>query len=55
VTPDHIIGLTALSLDYAGVHGVYVLDRRSGVELTKDVVVPFAPGTAFHHVAAAAR
>ncbi|MBX6752235.1 MAG: DUF2804 domain-containing protein [Micromonosporaceae bacterium] len=47
VTPSHIIGLVASSLDYAGVHGVYVLDRGSGVELTKDVVVPFARGATF--------
>jgi hypothetical protein len=47
VTPGHIIGLVASSLDYAGVHGVYVLDRASGDELTKDAVVPFARGSAF--------
>jgi hypothetical protein len=47
VTPSHIIGLVASSLDYAGVHGVYVLDRASRVELSKDVVVPFARGTTF--------
>jgi hypothetical protein len=47
VTPSHIVGLVASSLDYADVHGVYVLDRGSGVELSKDVVVPFARGTAF--------
>lgn len=47
VTPSHIVGLVASSLDYAGVHGVYVLDRGTGVELTKDVVVPFARATHF--------
>lgn len=47
VTPSHILGLTASSLDYAGVHGVYVLERATGKELSKDVVVPFARGTRF--------
>ncbi|MBO2451667.1 DUF2804 domain-containing protein [Actinomadura barringtoniae] len=44
VTPTHIVGLVASSLDYAGVYGVYVLDRESGVETSKDVAVPFARG-----------
>ena len=44
VTPRHIIGLVASSLDYAAVNGVYVLDRQAGVETAKDVVVPFARG-----------
>jgi hypothetical protein len=47
VTPAHIVGLVASSLDYAGVHGLYVLDRGTGKELTKDVVVPFARATTF--------
>jgi len=42
VTPRHIVGLVASSLDYAGVHGVYVLDRETGVEKSKDVAVPLA-------------
>ena len=44
VTPTHIIGLVASSLDYAGLHGVYVLDRATSAEIKKDVVVPFARG-----------
>ncbi|MFF4193640.1 DUF2804 domain-containing protein [Nonomuraea sp. NPDC001831] len=47
VTPSHIIGLVASSLDYAGVHGVYVLDRATGAEFAKDVVVPLARGAVF--------
>lgn len=47
VTPRHIIGLVASSLDYAGVHGVYVLDRETGEETARDAVVPFARGAAF--------
>lgn len=45
VTPSHIIGVVASSLDYAGVHGLYVLDRAAGEEISRDVVVPFARGT----------
>ncbi|QKW37631.1 DUF2804 domain-containing protein [Actinomadura sp. NAK00032] len=47
VTPRHIIGLVASSLDYAGVHGVWVLDRETGEETAKDAVVPFARGAVF--------
>ncbi|MBO4207510.1 DUF2804 domain-containing protein [Micromonospora echinofusca] len=41
VTPTHIVGLVASSLDYAGVHSVYVLDRRTGTEHGTEAVVPF--------------
>ncbi|MFI0356317.1 DUF2804 domain-containing protein [Actinomadura sp. 9N407] len=44
VTPRHVVGLVASSLDYAGVHGVYVLDRESGEEIGRDAVVPLARG-----------
>ncbi|WP_040791560.1 DUF2804 domain-containing protein [Nocardia paucivorans] len=44
VTPRHIVGLVASSLDYAGVYGIYILDRRTGEETTRDAVVPFARG-----------
>ncbi|QKG20879.1 DUF2804 domain-containing protein [Actinomadura verrucosospora] len=47
VTPRHIVGLVASSLDYAGVHGLYVLDRETGEEIARDAVVPFARGAAF--------
>lgn len=42
VTPRHIIGLTLSSLDYAGVHGIYVLDRRTGTETVRSAVEPLA-------------
>jgi hypothetical protein len=42
VTPTHVVGVTISSLDYAGVHGLYVLDRATGVETARDVVVPLA-------------
>ncbi|MFF9342570.1 MULTISPECIES: DUF2804 domain-containing protein [unclassified Streptomyces] len=47
VTPDHIVGLVASSLDYAGVHGLYVLERATGRETATDVVVPLARGSRF--------
>lgn len=47
VTPGHIVGLVVSSLDYAGVHGLYVLDRATGRETNVDAVVPLAGGTSF--------
>ena len=44
VTPTHAVGVTVSSLDYVGVHGVYVLDLGTGEETTVDAVVPFARG-----------
>src|SRR5690606_17558729 len=40
VTPRHIVGVVISSLDYAGVHSLYVLDRETGLELTPEAVVP---------------
>ncbi|MHA7135442.1 DUF2804 domain-containing protein [Oerskovia turbata] len=44
VTPAHVIGIVASSIDYAGVHGLYLLDRATGVETVSDVVMPLARG-----------
>ncbi len=44
VTPEHILGITVSSLDYAGVHSVYLLERATGSETTADAVVPLARG-----------
>ncbi|SDG70043.1 Protein of unknown function [Lentzea fradiae] len=44
VTPTHIVGLVAASLDYAATLGVYVLDRETGQEFVKDAVTPLARG-----------
>ncbi len=44
VTPEHVVGLTVSSIDYAGVHSVYLLDRATGTETTADAVVPLARG-----------
>jgi hypothetical protein len=52
VTPTHVLGLTVSSLDYAGAHGIYVLDRRSGEETRRDVVAPLARGTQLPELAA---
>lgn len=45
VTPRHVIGTTISSLDYAGVHQLYVYDRASGEEWERGAVVPLARGT----------
>ncbi|MFI6226225.1 DUF2804 domain-containing protein [Micromonospora echinospora] len=44
VTPTHILGVVASSLDYAGVHSVYLLDRATGAEIATEAVVPLARG-----------
>ena len=53
VTPTHILGLVASSLDYAGVQSLYLLDRRTGRETTAEAVVPFARGTVLPPVSGA--
>ncbi|GAB2866196.1 DUF2804 domain-containing protein [Nocardioides pacificus] len=42
ITPTHVVGLVVSSLDYAGVHGIYLLDRATGQERTVDATVPLA-------------
>ena len=44
ITPKHILGVVVSSLDYAGVHSLYALERSSGREWEPGVVVPFAHG-----------
>jgi hypothetical protein len=44
VTPTHVVGLVLSSLDYAGVHSIYLLDRRTGREIVREAVVPLARG-----------
>jgi len=44
VTPRWILGITISSLDYAGVHSVYLLDRETGSETNADAVVPLGRG-----------
>ncbi len=47
LAPRHFIGLVASSIDYVGVHGIYVLGRRSGAETSRSAVIPGARGTTF--------
>jgi hypothetical protein len=44
VTPTHVVGLVVSSLDYAGVHSIYVLERATGRERVEEAVVPLARG-----------
>ncbi|MFI5496013.1 DUF2804 domain-containing protein [Actinoplanes sp. NPDC051859] len=55
VTPSHIIGVVASSLDYAGVHSLYVLDRATGHETTAEATVPFARDAVFPPVSGTGR
>jgi hypothetical protein len=43
-TPTHLVGVTVSSLDYAGVHAIWVHDRRSGETVSADVIDPLARG-----------
>ena len=45
VTHDAIVGLTVSSLDYAGVHSIYILDRRTGKQIVRSTVEPLARRT----------
>lgn len=45
VTPTHVVGLTISDLDYAAVHQLYVLDRRSGDVVDAAVTSPLGRGT----------
>ena len=44
-TPSHVIGVTISSLDYAGVHQFFVLDRGTGEQTERGALVPLAAGT----------
>jgi hypothetical protein len=44
VTPSHVVAVTVSSLDYAGVSGIYVLDRSRGEELVREAITPLARG-----------
>ncbi len=39
-TPSHVLGIVVSDLDYAGVTGLYLLDRATGEELVVDQVLP---------------
>ena len=44
MTPEHVVGVTVSSLDYAAVHQVWLLDRRTGTVIDDGAVVPFGRG-----------
>ncbi len=43
-TPTHLVGVTVSSLDYAGVHAVWVHDRRTGETVSHDAIDPLSRG-----------
>ena len=43
-TPNHLVGVTLSSLDYAGVYGVWVHDRRTGETVSHDAIDPLGRG-----------
>lgn len=45
MTPEHVVGVTVSSLDYAAVHQVWLLDRRRGTVIDEGAVVPLGRGT----------
>lgn len=44
VSPTHLVAVTVSSLDYAGVHGVMVHDRRTGRTIERGAVTPLRTG-----------
>ncbi len=43
-TPTHVVSLVVSDIDYAGVNGLWLLDRRTGEEITLDVITPLGRG-----------
>ncbi|MEI7057785.1 DUF2804 domain-containing protein [Nocardioides sp. CCNWLW239] len=37
-TPTHVVALVLSDIDYAAVHGIWVLDRRTGEEISHDAI-----------------
>ncbi|TRW46513.1 DUF2804 domain-containing protein [Georgenia yuyongxinii] len=42
ITPDHVVALSATSLNYAGIYQVWVLDRHTGEEIDCSVTDPLS-------------
>ena len=38
ITPTHVVALVLSDIDYAAVHGIWVLDRRTGEEISHDAI-----------------
>lgn len=45
ITPTHIIALTISDIDYAGVHEIWVYDRRTGEAIEANEISPLAANT----------
>jgi len=43
-TPTHVVAVVVSDIDYAGVSGLWVLDRRSGTAINQDAITPFGAG-----------
>ncbi|WP_235737604.1 DUF2804 domain-containing protein [Nocardioides alcanivorans] len=43
-TPSHVVAVVVSDIDYAGVNGLWVLDRASGTPINLDVITPFGAG-----------
>jgi hypothetical protein len=44
ISPEHVVAITVSSLEYAAVHQVWVLDRRTETEIDQTALVPFGGG-----------
>lgn len=43
-TPSHVVAVVVSDIDYAGVNGLWVLDRSTGEAIGEDVITPFGAG-----------
>ena len=43
-TPTHVVSLVVSHLDYAALHAIWVLDRRTGETVGQDAILPFGLG-----------
>lgn len=55
VSDKYVVGVQVSALDYAAVHGLYVLERASGREWREDATVPLGRGVGLHDHAAEGR
>lgn len=44
-TPTHVVAVVASDIDYAGVHGIWLLDRATGEAIAHDAITPLARST----------
>src|SRR5690606_36385813 len=45
-TPTHVVALVTSDIDYAGVHGIWLLDRRTGETISHDALALALPRVA---------